>query len=231
MNYAIIVAAGRGERMGAKVDKAFVSLGSRPVLAHSLTAFEKCADIDGAILVVRRDRLDAARAMADMFGCSKVRRIVPGGARRQDSVQSGLDALPEEVRIVAVHDGARPCVTPDLISQTVKAAKRYGSGVAAVRINDTVKYVERGLTVTRTMDRSKLWAVQTPQTFKLEVLREAFASLARHKATVTDEAAAVEKLGQKVRLVPSSVANMKITTAEDLAVATTLLNFSLNHAP
>ena len=223
MNFGVIVAAGKSTRVGPGVDKAFLSLGTKPVLAYSLLAFEKCADIDGVILVVRKDRVVAARAMAQMFGCAKVKRVIAGGARRQTSVGNGLDQLDEDVRVVIVHDGARPCVTPDLISDTVKAAKRYGSGVAAVRITDTVKHVERGVTVSKTLDRTKLWAVQTPQAFKVDVLRSAFAAVKKKDATVTDEASAVELLGQPVHLVESSWANIKITTADDLAVAVALL--------
>ncbi len=231
MNYGIVVAGGRSERMGAKVDKAFLSLGPRPVLAYSLMAFEECLDIDGVILVLRKERMKAGRNVAEMFGCSKVKDIVAGGATRQLSVQNGLEALPEDAKIVAVHDGARPCVTPELISETIKSAKRYGSGVAAVRIADTVKHVERGMTVTRTVDRAKLWAVQTPQTFKVSLLRRAFELVNEKKATVTDEASAVELTSQKVRLVQATVSNVKITTPDDLAMATTLLNLHRNFVP
>jgi 2-C-methyl-D-erythritol 4-phosphate cytidylyltransferase len=231
MNYGIVVAGGRSERMGAKVDKAFVSLGPRPVLAYSLMAFEECLDIDGVILVTRKERVKAGRSVAEMFGCSKVKDVVAGGPMRQVSVQNGIDALPEDVKIVAVHDGARPCVTPALISETIKSAKRYGSGVAAVRIADTVKHVERGLTVTRTVDRSKLWAVQTPQTFKLSLLKRAFEIVNEKNATITDEASAVELTSQKVRLVQATVSNVKITTPDDLAMATTLLNLHRNFVP
>jgi 2-C-methyl-D-erythritol 4-phosphate cytidylyltransferase len=217
--------------MGAKVDKAFVSLGPRPVLAYSLMAFEECLDIDGVILVLRKERMKAGRSVVDMFGCSKVKEVVAGGPMRQVSVQNGLDALPDDAKIVAVHDGARPCVTPELISETIKSAKRYGSGVAAVRIADTVKHVERGLTVTRTVDRSKLWAVQTPQTFKVSLLKRAFELVDEKNATVTDEASAVELTSQKVRLVQASVSNVKITTPDDLAMATTLLNLHRNFVP
>ncbi len=231
MNYGIIVAGGRSERMGAKVDKAFVSLGPRPVLAYSLMAFEECPDIDGVILVTRKERVKAGRSVAEMFGCAKVKDVVAGGPMRQISVQNGLDALPEDVKIVAVQDGARPCVTPALISETIKSAKRYGSGVAAVRIADTVKHVERGLTVTRTVDRSKLWAVQTPQTFKLSLLKRAFELVKEKNATITDESSAVELTSQKVRLVQASVSNVKITTPDDLVMATTLLNLHRNFVP
>jgi 2-C-methyl-D-erythritol 4-phosphate cytidylyltransferase len=131
--------------------------------------------------------------------------------------------LDDEARIVVVHDGARPCVTPELISETVKAAKRYGSGVAAVKITDTVKEVEKGFKVTRTIDRAKLWAVQTPQAFRRELLRDAFALLARKNLSVTDEASAVELTGSEVHLVPSLVSNIKVTSPDDLALAAAFL--------
>ena len=231
MNYGVVVAAGKSERMGAKVDKAFLSLGPKPVLAYSLEAFERCPDIHGVVLVVRKDRVDAARGMAEMFGCSKVRRVVAGGAQRQQSVVNGLAVLSEDVTIVAVHDGARPCVSPELISETIKTAKRYGSGVAAVPITDTVKLVERGLTVSKTLDRSKLWAVQTPQTFKRDLLEKAFAAVQKKKVKVTDEASAVELVAKNVRLVAATVTNVKITTPDDLVLATSLVNVYRNHAP
>ncbi len=223
MTSAIVVAAGRSERMGASTDKAFLSLGPRPVLAYALMAFEACSDIDQIVLVVRREQLDAARSVVKMFGIAKIRAIVAGGARRQDSVCNGIEALDPETRIVAVHDGARPLVTPDLISETVRCARRGGCGVAACRIVDTVKHVERGTTVDHTLDRSKLWAVQTPQTFRIDLLQRAYAKLAADRKTVTDEAAAVELLGEPVRLVEWSKPNIKITVAEDLTVAAAIL--------
>jgi 2-C-methyl-D-erythritol 4-phosphate cytidylyltransferase len=138
-------------------------------------------------------------------------------------VLSGLAQLSDDVRIVSVHDGARPCVTPELISETIASAKKYGSGVAASKITDTVKYVERGFKVAKTVDRTKLWAVQTPQTFKLDVLMKAFAVVQKKNASVTDEASAVELCGEEVRLVPSALPNVKITTPDDLTVAAALL--------
>ena len=209
--------------MGPNVDKAFLSLGTKPVLAYSLQAFEKCPDIDSVILVVRKDRVDAARGMAQMFGCAKVKRVVAGGAKRQVSVSNGLDCLSDEAKVVSVHDGARPCVTSELISSTIKSAKRYGSGVAAVKITDTVKHVENGLTVSKTVDRTKLWAVQTPQTFKVELLVKAFEAVRKKGISVTDEASAAELVTKGVRLVPASMPNIKITTADDLTLAAALL--------
>ncbi len=223
MIFGIVVAGGKSERMGPQVDKAFLSLGTQPVLVYSLQAFEKCPEIDGVILVVRKDRLEAARGMVQLFGCSKVSKIVVGGSQRQASVAKGLAVLSDDVTLVAVHDGARPCVTPTIITETIKSAKRYGSGVAAVKITDTIKEVPRGFTITKTVDRSKLWAVQTPQTFKKDILLAGYAKAKQKNATVTDEASAVELTGKEVRVVPSLWTNIKITTPEDLSVAATLL--------
>jgi 2-C-methyl-D-erythritol 4-phosphate cytidylyltransferase len=223
MIFGIIVAAGKSERMGSDVDKAFLSLGTRPVLAYSLLAFEQCPMIDGVILVVRKDRQDSARGLAKIFGCDKVRKIVSGGTSRQASVLLGLAELGDDVRTVVVHDGARPCVTPDLIGETIKSAKRHGSGVAAVKITDTIKEVDRGMVVSRTVDRSKLWAVQTPQAFRVELLSQAYENVRKKKLTITDEASAIEALGEDVHLVPAPLANIKITTPEDLALAGMIL--------
>jgi len=223
MNYGIIVAAGKSERVGPHVDKVFLNLGSQPVLAYSLNAFEKCPDIDGVILVVRKDRIEAARGMVQMFGFAKVKKIIAGGPTRQISVCNGLSKLSDDVKIVAIHDGARPCITPILVSEIVKAAKRYGSGVAAVKITDTVKEVEKGLIVQRTVDRLKLWAVQTPQAFRRDLLTKAFQVVRRKRLTVTDDAAAVELVCKDVHLVPAPLSNIKITTADDLNLAVALL--------
>lgn len=219
MNTAIVVAAGKSERMGSNTDKAFLNLGPKPVVAWSLLAFEQCTDIDQIILVVRKDQVLAAKSVAQMFGISKIRAIVAGGGRRQDSVQNGMKEMDPETRVVIVHDGARPCVTPELISETIKYAKRNGCGVAASRVWDTIKYVERGSTVDHTVDRTKLWAVQTPQAFSAELLTRAYKTVEEQKATVTDEAGAVELIGEPVRLVDWPLPNIKITTAEDLPLA------------
>ncbi|MBP5321758.1 MAG: 2-C-methyl-D-erythritol 4-phosphate cytidylyltransferase [Kiritimatiellae bacterium] len=223
MNTAIIVAAGKSERMGPNLDKAFLSLGSRPVVAWSLLAFEQCTDIDQIILIVRKDQLVAAKSLTQLYGISKLRSVVPGGARRQDSVQAGLKEMDPDTRIVVVHDGARPCVKPELISNVIKSAKRNGCGIAATQIWDTIKYVERGMTVDHTVDRTKLWAVQTPQAFNASLLIRAYKEVEAKKAVVTDEAGAVELLGEPVRLVEWKNPNLKITTAEDLAVASVMM--------
>ena len=223
INSGIIVAAGRGERMGPDVDKVFLSLGSKPVLIYSLLAFEKCADIDEVILVVRKERVESARCAVQMFGCTKVRKIVAGGTQRQLSVANGLAELSEDSDMVAVHDGARPCITPALISETISSARQFGSGVAAVKITDTVKEVDKGIIISKTIDRTKLWRVQTPQAFKRDLLEKALVMVRKKKITVTDEASAVEFISKAVRLVPSRSSNIKITSPDDLVLAAALM--------
>lgn len=223
MIYGIIVAAGKSERMGPDVDKAFLSLGTRPVVSYSLLAFEHCPLIDGVVLVVRKDRVESAKSMVQMFGYAKVRAVVAGGASRQASVMNGLAELGDDVKIVAIHDGARPCLTPALVEETIRSAKKCGSGVAAVKVTDTIKEVDRGTLVARTVDRTKLWAVQTPQTFKVDVLRKAYAFTEKKKLAMTDEASAVEAIGEPVHLVPSPATNMKITNPLDLSLAAMIL--------
>lgn len=220
---AIIVAAGKSERMGGGADKAFLSLGSKPVVAWSLMAFEKNADIDSIVLVVRKDQVTAAKAVARMFGISKLAKIVAGGARRQDSVQAGLKEVDSDTRIVAVHDGARPCVSQEVISDVIKSAKRGAASVTGCRMRDTVKMVEKGSMVSHTVDRSKYWAVQTPQAFPYSMLRKAYAAVEAEQKEVLDDAQAVETMGESVKICESNKLNIKITTPEDLQIAAAIL--------
>jgi len=221
MTNAIIVAAGKSERMGTGTDKAFLSLGNRPVVAWSLIAFEKCPDIDRIILVVRKEQQLAAKAVAKMFGISKLVAVVPGGNKRQESVQAGLAVCDVDTRFVVVHDGARPCVTPEVISEVVKLAKRVGAATVGRRMTDTVKRVEKGTLVSATEEREKLWAVQTPQAFNFRVLQNAYKSLGKND--VTDDCQAVELSGEAVRIYENREPNFKITTVEDLQIVSALL--------
>ena len=221
MTTAIIVAAGKSERMGTGTDKAFLSLGNRPVVAWSLIAFERCPDIDRIVLVVRKEQQVAAKAVARMFGIAKLIAIVPGGNKRQESVQAGLAACDVDTRFVVVHDGARPCVTPDVISEVVKLAKRVGAATVGRRMTDTVKRVEKGTAVSGTEDREKLWAVQTPQAFNFRTLTNAYKNLGKND--VTDDCQAVELSGETVRIYENRAPNFKITTVEDLQIASAML--------
>ncbi|MGN0853863.1 MAG: 2-C-methyl-D-erythritol 4-phosphate cytidylyltransferase [Kiritimatiellia bacterium] len=220
---AIIVAAGKSERMGSGTDKAFLNLGSKPIVAWSLLAFERCADVDQIVLVVRKDQLVAAKAVARMFGISKLRAIVAGGAKRQDSVMNGLKQVDSDTRIVVVHDGARPCVTSETIAEVVKQARRASAVVVGRRIWDTVKFVEKGTTITRTENRAKLWTVQTPQAFSVSLLKRAYDAVAKAGAEVTDDASAVEFIGEPVKIFESELPNFKITTVGDLQIASAIV--------
>ena len=221
MTTAIILAAGKSERMGGGVDKAFLSLVNKPVVAWSLIAFERCPEIDRIVLVVRKDQQIASKAVVKMFGISKLQTIVAGGSRRIESAQAGLAACDVDTRIVVIHDAARPMVTSAMVSEVVQAAKRAPAVTLARPVTDTLKRCEKGLTVTETVGRDKLWAVQTPQAFQVKELRNAYKALG--KGDVTDDCQAVELAGVPVKLVENLKPNLKITTVEDLQVAGALL--------
>jgi 2-C-methyl-D-erythritol 4-phosphate cytidylyltransferase len=221
MTTAVIVAAGKSTRMGAGADKAFLSLGNKPVVAWSLLAFERCQQIDRIVLVVRKEQQIAAKAVAKMFGISKLQAIVPGGNKRQDSVQAGLDACDLDTRYVLIHDAARPCIVSETIAELAALVKRVPAAVLGRRMTDSVKRVEKGSTVSASEDREKLWAVQTPQAFQMKVLRSAYKALG--KTVVSDDAQAVELSGTPVKILESLKPNLKITVVEDLQVASALL--------
>ena len=210
---AIIVAAGRGTRMGA--DKVWLPLGPLPVVAYSLRAFS--TRVARLVLVVSRERLADARGLVSELGILAV--VCEGGERRQDSVWQGLRAV-GDVSLVAIHDGARPLVSDRLIDACYDVAARAGAAVAAVQVRDTLKRGRADGLVGATVDREALWAAQTPQAFRTDLLRRAYEAL---EGDVTDDAAAVERLGHPVRIVPGDPYNIKLTTREDLEVARTLI--------
>lgn len=223
MNSAVIVAAGRATRMGAGMDKLFLQVAGRPVLAHTWQRFEDAPSIHEVILVVRDGTQAAVAELAAQCGFRKPHRLVVGGAERQDSVANGLAALAPGAEIVAIQDAARPCVTVELIEATIAAARETGAAIAAEPVRDTIKETADGTTVLRTLDRSRLWAAQTPQTFRVEIIRRALAEVRRRGLMVTDDAAACEWIGQPVRLVPSPAPNPKITVPGDLPLIELLL--------
>ncbi len=221
MTTAIIVAAGKSERMGADVDKAFLSLVDKPVVAWSLLAFERCPDIDRIVLVVRKEQQLAAKAVAKMFGISKLDKIVAGGKTRAESVAAGFAACDIDTRVVVVHDGARPLVKSALVSEVVKAVKRSPSVAVGRPMTDSVKRVEKGVTVSETVPREKLWTVQTPQAFQVKDFRAAYKALA--KKDVTDDSQVLELNGVPTKILLSLAPNVKVTTPEDLQLAAALL--------
>ena len=221
MTTAIILAAGKSERKGAGVDKAFLSLVDKPVVAWSLMAFEKCADIDRIVLVVRKEQLLASKAVVKMFGISKIDKIVAGGTKRQESVAAGLAVCELDTRYVVVHDGARPLVTPETISEVVKAVKRSPAVTVGRPVVDTIKVCEKGTTVSQTLPREKLWTVQTPQAFQVKEIRAAYKALGKDE--VTDDCMAVERNGVAVKILENLKPNFKITVPDDLQMAAKLL--------
>ncbi len=221
MNTAILVAAGKGTRMGA--DKLFLELAGRPVIAHTWQRFNDATCIDEIILIAGEGRQKEFEMVAARFDFRKPFRIVTGGAERQDSVWNGLEALSPGTEIAAIHDAARPCITEAMIAATVAAAQKTGAAVAAQPMTDTIKESGDGRTILRTLDRSTLWAVQTPQTFRVEIIRRAIAS-AREKGLIfTDDTAACELIGQAVQLVPCATPNPKATVRGDLPLIELLL--------
>lgn len=216
MNAAILVAAGKGTRMGAAVDKLWLEVAGRPVVAHTWKLLEEHPALGEIIVVVRDGMQSQFEELAERCGFKKPFRLVPGGAERQDSVWNGLTALSPQVEIVAIQDAARPCTPPGLITETIAAARETGAAVAAQPVVDTIKETADGRTIARTLDRSKLWSVQTPQTFQVAVIRRAIAAARRQNLLLTDDTAACELIGQPVRLVTNALPNPKVTVPGDL---------------
>jgi len=220
---AIIVAAGCGTRMGPNIDKLFLQVAGAPVVAHAWERVDEADCIDEIILVVRDGLQGAFEELAAGLELRKPFRFAPGGKERQDSVWNGLQALSSEAGIVAIQDGARPCTPAELIEATVDAAREAGAAVAAQPVTDTIKQSDDGRLIARHLDRSRLWAVQTPQTFRVEVIRRALAAVRQRGLTVTDDTAACELIGQPVRLVEWSRPNPKVTVPADLHYVELLL--------
>jgi len=219
---AIIPSAGMGRRMGSR-KKNYLALLGRPVLAHTIEAFERSASIDSIVVVVPSgDEPFCADEIVSKYGFKKVAAIVAGGAERQDSVRNGINAVPPGTSVIAVHDGARPLVTQDVIERVVEAARAHGAAIAAVPVKDTVKEASDGF-VRRTVPREALLSVQTPQAFRAGVLDLAFKKALEDGFTGTDESSLVERTGVAVKAVEGSYENIKITTPEDMDFAECVL--------
>lgn len=219
---AVIVAAGTASRMGG-IDKVMAPLGGEPMIVRTVRAFQNCGAIAEIVVVTREDLILSITSLCR--GMDKVKAVVAGGASRQESVARGLSALSGQMKLAAVHDGARPLVSDAVIDRTVRAAHSYGAAAPAVPVKDTVKVVKGGL-VMATPDRNALRAVQTPQVFDFDLLRGALAQAEKDKAAVTDDCSAVERLGMKVKIVEGEERNLKITTPLDLKIAALLLEES-----
>jgi 2-C-methyl-D-erythritol 4-phosphate cytidylyltransferase len=216
--WVVVPAGGRGVRMGRK--KQDIRVGARPVLRWTLDVFEATGEVQGVVVVVPVE--DVQTWQRRLRGCRKVRAVVAGGQERQESVARGLAVVPSTVAWILVHDGVRPCITPELVRRVVEAARAHGAAVAALPVAETLK---RGADrwVKETIPRDGLWAIQTPQGFCAELLREAHRRAAADRVFGTDDAALVERLGAPVRLVAGLPGNVKITRPEDLPLARRIL--------
>ena len=223
MTSAIIVAAGKGTRMGANVDKLWLEVAGRPVIAHTWKQFNDADCVVEIILVVRDGMQPHFTELAERYNFKKSFRLVVGGAERQDSVWNGLVAVSPKTEIVAIQDAARPCTSADLIAATIAAARETGAAVAAQPVTDTIKETVDGKIISRTVDRSKLWSVQTPQTFRVEVIRRAISAARQKNLILTDDTAACEFIGQPVQLVKATTPNPKVTVPSDLPFIENLL--------
>ena len=220
---ALIPAAGRGKRMAEKTPKAFLPLGGVPLLARTLLQFEDSSIVEEiVVLAPPGDGVGLAEEMTARLGIRKVFRILAGGPERQDSVYHGLKALESRADLVLIHDGARPFVTPELIERVAAEARLTKAVVAAVPVRDTIKEIGDDRAVLRTLNRGSLWEIQTPQGFHYSLIVEAYEKAFRDGFYGTDDAALVERLGVRVKVVPGSRFNLKITTPEDLVLGEAL---------
>ena len=218
---AIIVAAGSSQRMG--FDKLLALLGDKPVLAHTIDAFERTDSVQEIILVARSERVEEFGELARQSGFKKVRHIIPGGEQRHDSVRAGLERVMSTAEFIAVHDGARPLITPEQIEHVLAQARQHGGAALAAPITDTLKRADENCVVTGGVSRESLYAMQTPQIFARELLERAYANVAAQNLSVTDEVSAAEQLGAKVIVVPNDEWNVKITYPRDLLLAQAVL--------
>jgi 2-C-methyl-D-erythritol 4-phosphate cytidylyltransferase len=222
---AIIVAAGKGLRMNMNGSKQFIEIAGKPVLARTVQAFENCEAVDEIIIVVNmEDIVYCKHNIVDEYGFSKVSVITAGGATRQESVYHGLTQLKDTEGIVLIHDGARPFIGHERILENIAAAEEYGACCEAVPVKDTVKQADPGGIVEITLKRESLWAAQTPQSFKHDIILKAHKKAIEEGFTGTDDATLVERLGYPMRLIKGSYNNIKITTQEDLLLAEAIAN-------
>jgi 2-C-methyl-D-erythritol 4-phosphate cytidylyltransferase len=214
---AILVAGGSSQRMG--FDKLFAVIAGEPVIAHPIRAFERATSVGEIVVVAREERHDEIRKISRDRGFKKVLSIVPGGERRQDSVRAGLDRINRDAKYVAVHDAARPLITPEQIERAFAQCRVHGAAALAQPVNDTLKRADADLLVVGSVDRHQIYAMQTPQIFERKLLHDAYRAVYAENILVTDEVSAVERLGYKVALVLDDDFNFKITYPRDLPVA------------
>lgn len=224
-NYCIIVAAGKSRRMNSTVSKQFIFIGGKPILAYTIDAFEKSSLIDKIVLVINEAEIEKCKKIiVNKYNYKKLIKIVPGGKERQNSVFNGLKVLPSETNLVAIHDGARFLITPDIIDRAVRGAYDSNGVIVAMPIQDTIKETNSNKIISKTFNRDRLWAAQTPQVFPYSIIMKAHEKAREDNFLGTDDASLVERLGYEVDIVRGSVENIKITTNFDLILAEIILN-------
>jgi 2-C-methyl-D-erythritol 4-phosphate cytidylyltransferase len=226
MTSAIVVAAGTSQRMG--FDKLTATLGGAPVFIRTLERFENCSEVEEIILVARPDRLKQFGSIAADHGLGKVSQVVAGGEQRHLSVHAGLQAINSRAVLVAVHDGARPLISSELISFAIREARKYGAVSVAAPIVETLKRANDEQEVVDSVDRSGLWTMQTPQVFRRDWLMQAYQTVLTNGTPVTDEVSALQTAGFPVRLLTNPGWNLKITYPRDLDLAQILFNLESN---
>jgi 2-C-methyl-D-erythritol 4-phosphate cytidylyltransferase len=221
---ALVPAAGMGKRMGKAVAKQFLPLGDKPMLAHTLLAFQRAPEIDEIIPILSEEDMETClRDVIEAFHLTKVKTLVVGGKERQDSVYNGIQRLEKDAVVILVHDGVRPFVTHEMIRECVESARKGECVAVGVPLKDTIKEVDSKGIVHQTLERSRLWAIQTPQAFPAKVLRKAYDESYKNNVYGTDDSTLVERSGTKVRVLLGSYENIKITTPEDLILAEEIL--------
>ena len=220
---AIVAGAGSGKRLGCPAKKPFVDLKGRPLIIYSLKTLDSSPSIDGIVVAVERSCLKRFSGLIKRYHIRKVKFIVSGGRTRYESIRNCLSKVDASYGIVLVHDAARPLVDEGLIRGSISTAKRFGGCIAAVPVKDTVKTAGKDLFITKTIERSKVWAAETPQTFRRALIMKAYRNAPRDHSKITDDSYLIERLGAKVKILMGSYRNIKVTTKEDLALAGMLL--------
>jgi len=222
--YAVVPAAGVGSRMGGSTIKQFVLLGEKPLLAHTLQRLEHCPEVDEVGVAVREEFIAEVEQLVSKYRLHKVSKVVAGGQHRQDSVANVLRCYSfRPTDIILIHDGVRPFIHPKKIAEVISACREHDAAVLAVQPKDTIRRSNGGGFFDQTLDRAALWLIQTPQVFKAPLLMKAFEKAVKDRFTATDEAALVERLGVKARIIQGSYDNIKVTTREDLDLGERIL--------
>lgn len=220
---AIIVAGGKGRRLKSPVSKQYIEIAGKPILRHTLEKFQACRQVDEIVVVLPASDVDRLKSTIDWeWKLTKVKHVVAGGQERYHSVWAGLQKLSENVEVVLIHDGVRPFVTQRMIKESIRAARQHGAAIVGVTPKDTIKTIADE-TIKRTLDRDTLILVQTPQTFRREIIVSAYRQAFADNQFATDDAALVERIGVSVRIVQGEYSNIKITSLDDLIFASALM--------